>query len=161
MDLIAFNNIKYPAFQSQGNAAQFAIPYAKHFCKGYGVDIGYNNEEWKYPGAIGIDININYEAGNFPHTNLDYIFSSHCLEHIDNWVDILLYWTEKLKKSGIMFLYLPDYSQEYWRPWNNRKHKHIFTAKIIVDLMHDIGYNNIYSSGIDLNNSFMVVGEKG
>ena len=29
MDLIEFNNIKYPAFQSQGNAAQFAIPYAK------------------------------------------------------------------------------------------------------------------------------------
>ena len=56
--------------------------------------------------------------------------------------------------------YLPDYSQEYWRPWNNRKHHHIFTPEIIKDYMIANGYNNVFTSGVDLNSSFMVVGEK-
>lgn len=161
MKLVNFKDKNYPEFQSQGNGAQFAIPYAKHFCKGTGVDIGCNREEWKYPGALAVDPTINeYDALNFPYENLDYIFSSHCLEHLYDWVHVLDYWTSKLKSEGILFLYLPDYSQEYWRPWNNRKHLNIFTPQIISDYMNDNGYKNIYASGVDLNNAFMVVGEK-
>jgi hypothetical protein len=57
-------------------------------------------------------------------------------------------------------LYLPDYSQVYWRPWNNLKHKNIFSPEIIRDFMVDKGYKNIFSSNVDLNNSFMIFGEK-
>ncbi len=70
------------------------------------------------------------------------------------------YWYENLKDGGILFLYLPDYSQEYWRPWNNRKHVNIFSPKIIEDYLSHKNYKNIFVSGIDLNNSFMVVCEK-
>ena len=59
-----------------------------------------------------------------------------------------------------MFLYLPDYSQEYWRPWNNRKHVNIFTPQIIEDYMVDRGYTDIFKSSIDLNNAFMIMGKK-
>jgi hypothetical protein len=59
-----------------------------------------------------------------------------------------------------LFLYLPDYSQEYWRPWNNRKHKNIFSQQIIKDYLLQRGYKNIFISGVDLNNSFMVMCEK-
>lgn len=157
---ITHQGINYPEFQSKGFAAQFAIPYAKHFCEGVGVDIGCMKEEWSFPGSFIVDPSINeYDALNFPWDNLDYIFSSHCLEHITNWVDVLLYWTKKLKSGGVLFLYLPDYSQTYWRPWSNRKHVNIFTPQIIVDFLKDNGYKNIYFSGVDLNNSFMVVAE--
>jgi predicted SAM-dependent methyltransferase len=161
METIIFKNKTYPKFQSEGNAAQFSIPYAKHFCKGTGVDIGCNRLEWMFPGALPVDPAINeYDALNFPYDNLDYIFSSHCLEHLYDWVDVLDYWTSKLKSGGTLFLYLPDYSQEYWKPWNNRKHKNIFTPQIISDYMNENGYTNVFSSGVDLNNAFMVVGEK-
>jgi predicted SAM-dependent methyltransferase len=151
----------YPEFQSKGNAAQFAIPFANHVCTGTGVDVGCNREEWKYPGAYAVDPEINeYDALNFPYDNLDYIFSSHCLEHLNNWVAVLDYWTSKLKSGGVLFLYLPDYSQTYWRPWHNRKHLNIFSSTIIKDYMHDNGYTNIFSSGVDLNNAFMIMGEK-
>ena len=69
------------------------------------------------------------------------------------------YWFEHLKDGGTLFLYLPDFSQEYWRPWNNRKHKHVFTPNIIRDYMIDRGYKNVFVSGVDLNNSFIAVGE--
>lgn len=152
---------EYPEFQSKGYASQFAIPYAKHVCNGVGVDVGCNREEWKFPGSIAVDPLINeYDALNFPYENLDYVFSSHCLEHLIDWVTVLDYWTSKLKSGGTLFLYLPDYSQSYWRPWHNRKHVNIFTPDIIVDYLQDNNYVNIFKSGVDLNNAFMVMGEK-
>jgi predicted SAM-dependent methyltransferase len=151
----------YPSFQSEGNAAQFAIPYAKHVCSGTGVDVGCNRIEWSFPGSLPVDPVINnYDALNFPYSDLDYIFSSHCLEHLQNWVDVLDYWTSKLKIGGVLFLYLPDYSQEYWRPWNNRKHLNIFSPTILKDYLQDRKYNRIFISQVDLNNAFMVMGEK-
>lgn len=162
MELIDFNKDKYPLFQSKGNASQFAIPYALHYCKGTGYDIGFSKEDWKLPIARGIDIIMDdgFNANNLPEENVDFIYSSHCLEHVDNWVETLEYWISKIKSGGILFLYLPDFSQKYWRPWNNRKHKHCFTTEIIYNFLVDNKMKNIYSSGIDLNNSFMIVCEK-
>ena len=162
MKLIEYKGKEYPYFQCEGNAAKFIVPFAKQFCKGRGVDVGCNRIDWGLKGAVPIDPLINnYQALDFPFDNLDYIFSSHCLEHIDNWVEVLEYWETKIKRGGIIFLYLPHYSQEYWRPYNNKKHKHIFTADILKDYFKDRGFINIFGSGVDLNNSFCVVAEKG
>ena len=161
IDIISYKKHKYPSFQSQGNAAQFAIPYAKHVCSGVGIDVGCNRVEWSFPGSLPVDPVINdYDALNFPYDNLDYIFSSHCLEHLYDWVSVLDYWTSKLKIGGVLFLYLPDYSQEYWKPWNNRKHLNIFSPTIIKDYLEDRNYNTIFTSQVDLNNAFMVMAEK-
>jgi hypothetical protein len=162
MDLIKFNQRYYPAFQSEGNSSQFAIPFAKYFCKGKGYDIGCNRLEWAYPGSTPIDLNFQdpWEAYNLPEEKVDYIYSSHCLEHLSDWVAALDYWTSKIKDNGILFLYLPHYNQEYWRPWNNKKHKHVFTPQVINDYMLANNYKNIFYSERDLNDSFMIVGEK-
>ena len=156
---ITFEDIDYPSFQQSGNASQFSIPFAKHFCKGIGYDIGFNNPEWKYPEAIGIDINDSsndFHANNLPDNKVDYIYSSHCLEHLDNWVDTLEYWISKVKTNGVVFLYLPDFSQHYWRPWNNRKHKHVFFPDIFKEFCKSKKLK-YFCSEIDLNNSFMIV----
>lgn len=162
IELVEFKDKKYPSFQAIGNASQFAIPFAKHICKGEGYDIGCMKKEWSFPGSRPIDLSFNdgFHATNLPEKNVDYIFSSHCLEHILDWVSVMDYWYDTLKVGGTLFLYLPDYSQEYWRPWNNRKHFNILTPTIVKDYMEDKGYKNVFVSGIDLNNSFMVFGEK-
>jgi len=164
MQFITFDKEPYPKLQTIGNASQFAIPFAKHFCKGNGFDIGFCKEEWKLQGAIGIDRNLmnEYDANNLPckDDEMDYIYSSHCLEHVEDWVVTLEYWISKLKYGGVVFLYLPDISQKYWRPWNNRKHKHCLTPDILREFMIDHRMKNILVSGIDLNSSFMVVCEK-
>lgn len=188
VDLIEFNGMLYPKFQSMGNAMQFAKPFAQHICKGIGVDVGCNRLEWLFSGELyasdpekysnfsswksaastgthsyPIDPVINgYDALTFPDgcEELDYIISSHCLEHVNDWVDVLDYWHTELKTGGVLFLYLPDYSQEYWKPWNNRKHKNIFTPEIIEDWMKHRKFTHIFRSGVDLNNSFMIFGEK-
>jgi predicted SAM-dependent methyltransferase len=162
IDVIEYKGTNYPKFQTEGNASQFAIPYALHVCKGIGYDIGCMKKEWSFPSSIPIDLSFDddYHALNLPTKGVDYIFSSHCLEHINNWVDVMDYWYDTLNEGGTLFLYLPDYSQEYWRPWNNKKHVNIFTQTIIRDYLTHKGYKNIFVGEIDLNNAFMVMCEK-
>lgn len=160
----------YPAFTASGHASRFAAPFAAEVCKGFGFDVGCGRAEWALPGSVPIDPNVftpntptpgggvirswNYSARCLPGLTckLDYIFSSHCLEHLDDWVGVLEYWRlSYLAPGGVLFLYLPHYDQTYWRPWNNRKHKNIFTPEIISDYMVGAGYKNVFASGRDLN----------
>ena len=163
MEYIEFENDKYPHFQSLGNASQFAIPFAKFFCKGIGYDIGYNKDEWKYPNAIGIDINNlndDYHANNLPDGFVDYIYSSHCLEHLNDWVGALDHWTTRLHKGGIVFLYLPHPDQGYWKPWNNRKHIHLLEPNHIKDYFTAKNFSKVFvTKGYDLNHSYYAVAE--
>jgi SAM-dependent methyltransferase len=164
---IVFKDKQYPEFQAQGFAAQFAFPFAHKICEGNGVDIGCNRFEWKFPNAIPVDpaINPEFHAMNIPDNHLDphgqwdYIFSSHCLEHLDDWTSALLYWKTRLKPGGVLFLYLPHYSQEYWRTWNNRKHKHNLMPEQIHDFFKSTGWVKCFVSGADLNNSFYAIAE--
>jgi SAM-dependent methyltransferase len=162
MDVIKYKDVEYPAYQASGFAARFAFPYAQEVCKGRGYDIGCSRGEWAFPGSIPIDKSIGgcWSAEYLPYDNVDYIFSSHCLEHISDWVSTVKYWTKMLRCGGTLFLYLPHYKQEYWRPWNNAKHRHVFAAETIYDFMAAIGYTHIFCSGRDLNHSFMIHGEK-
>lgn len=162
---IEHNGKTYPSFQAEGFAAKFAIPFALQVCKGYGYDIGCNRPEWALPGAIPIDPAIDshdgYDAYKLDRIKVDYIFSSHCLEHLPNWVDALNYWRYHLAANGVLFLYLPDHSQSYWRPHSNRKHIHAFTPEIIRAYLVDTGWHNVFVSGVDLNNSFIAMAQNG
>ena len=158
---IEFKNSAYPAFQASGNAARFARPFAEEICKGTGYDIGCNRPEWALPGAIQIDpLLCDYDAYNLPDGEVDYIHSSHCLEHLPDWVKALEYWMSKIKTGGTLFLYLPHPDQRYWLPWNNRKHLHSFPPDIIRAFLLDHGWINVFVSQRDLNHSFIAIAEK-
>lgn len=162
IEIVEYKGHKYPLFQTKGFASKYAFPFAEEVCKGVGYDIGCMKPEWSLPGSIPIDLSFEdgYHATNLPDGEVDYIFSSHCLEHVNDWVRILDYWTTKIKSNGTLFLYLPDYSQVYWRPWNNTKHVNIFKPEFIKDYMEANGYKNVFVSGVDLYNAFMAIGEK-
>lgn len=162
IDIVKYNGKTYPKYQTNGFAARFIFPFALEVCKGEGYDIGCNRVEWSFPNSIPIDPNIDkrHNCLNLPKLNVDYIFSSHMLEHVEDWVKVLDYWINCLKNGGILFLYLPDYSQEYWRPWNNRKHINVLTPNVIVDYFKFKNLNKIFSSGTDLYNSFAIFAEK-
>lgn len=160
---------KYPAFQASGNAARFVKEFALEICQpdiNTGYDIGFGNEDWKFhPKAIGIDINQEngYHADNLPAIQVDYIMSSHLLEHVPNYVNTLEYWHSKLKLGGVLFLYLPDMdTQSYWRPWSNRKHVTYLNPEIIERYFSDnaVKWANVFISSHDLNNSFCCIAEK-
>ena len=166
IETIEFSGRSYPKFQSSGYASRFIIPIAREVCKGVGFDIGSGQREWSFPGSIVADPMIvpdcsgGYSATNLPIVDggIDYIFSSHCLEHLSNWISVLDYWITKIRPGGVLFLYLPDSSQGYWA-FGNRKHVNIFTPEIIKGYMVNRGLKNIFVSGVDLNNSFAAMCE--
>ena len=162
MNHVEFQGDKYPLLQTNGNASRFAIPFAKEFCEGNGLDIGCNRPDWAFPGSLPIDLDFDdeYDAYNLPDGKFDYIFSSHCLEHLPDWVGALDYWFEHLKDGGVCFLYLPHFRQQYWRPWNNRKHIHCLLPEMLHGYFTDRGYENFVSEGWDLNHSFYAVAYK-
>lgn len=177
IETIEFNGKSYPALQAKGFASRYAFEFAQTICVGTGVDIGYSNPDWKLFGAKGIDLGkVHYgeddgeriyeevNALNFADNNLDYIFSSHCLEHLPDYVAALDYWHNKLKTGGNLFLYLPnmDY-QEYWNPANNRKHVTYISPSVIQSYFThrtDKWKNVTVTHGYDLNGSFYAIGEK-
>lgn len=188
IETIEFNGKSYPAFQASGNAARFVIPFAKEVCKGNGLDIGANRISWLLPGAIPIDPNFDWEgqgsssldnissrvisdghsAMKLPinvfdkyNGNWDYIFSSHCLEHIEtNWVYVLDYWRDNLKPGGTLFLYLPHRDQEYWLPVHNKKHVHVLYPELLQKYFDLGGWKNVFISERDLNHSFVAMAQK-
>lgn len=168
MDLIEYKGDYYPKFQSEGFAAQFTFSFADKILKGFGYDIGCNNLDWSLPETkdrlvlpIDLVFNDNWDAMNLPEDReIDYIFSSHCLEHLNDWVGVLDYWSSKLPTGGIIYLYLPHRSQKYWQPQNNRKHIHSFTGDELENYFNDRGFKSVLVSGVDLNHSFTIVAEK-
>lgn len=165
---ISFNGSEYPAFQSEGFAAKFAFPFAEAIGIGregqLGYDIGCAKLEWCLGWAHPIDpvIDSIWDAYRLPSKNVDYIFSSHCLEHLRDWVGALDYWATKIKRGGILFLYLPSPEQRYWLPWNNRKHIHSLSPELLAAYFKDrpkLWYNSMVTQGYDLNHSFYAIAE--
>jgi SAM-dependent methyltransferase len=158
----------YPEYLKQGGASQYVAPLAKKFCQGIGLYIGCG--KWPLDGAVGIDINPfnaheDAKCGNalklkVADSSQDYIFSSHCLEHVENPIAALEHWKSKIKAGGILFLYLPHPNMEYWLPQNCRKHLHSWQPSDMARIVSDLGFINVIHSDCDLAWSFCVVGIK-
>lgn len=160
MESYLYQNKKFPEYLKQGNACQYIIPIAKKFCKGKGLDIGGTKEAF-FPDAEIINIaETTLSAFNLPNEKYDYIFSSHCLEHLDDPITALYHWKSRLKKNACLFLYLPHVDMLYWRPENNRKHLHTFYPKIMRDTFQTLGFHDIFFSERDLFYSFAITGKR-
>lgn len=147
----------YPEYLKHGNAMQHIATTAGHFCSGRGVDVGAG--KWPLPGAIPIDLVDGGDAFSLPG-DLDYVFSSHALEHIPDAIGALLHWRDCLKQGGVLFLYLPHGDMRYWHSTKNRKHVHEFDPAQMARMLRDLGFVNVIHSERDLAWSFAVVGFK-
>lgn len=167
MKLINFMGRDYPEFLAHGNHAQYILPIAKQVLKNksLGVDVGCKKLEWAYPGALLVDLTIDdpWHALNLPHYgSLEYIFSSHCLEHIVEWEETLHYWKKALCPGGVIFLYLPHTDQEYWdkRFMTTQRHINNFSpSQIEYYFKYVLKLNNVFASERDSAFSFCVYGE--
>lgn len=148
----------YPSYLKEGNACQFITPMAKHFCKGVGVDVG--SGKWPFPGATPIDLIHGQDWTEVPG-NLDYVFSSHCLEHLDDPINALEFWKCCLKEGGVLFLYLPHPDMTYWKPQNCKKHLHSWQPEEMAKIVKDLGFSNVLHSERDLAWGYAVVGFNG
>jgi SAM-dependent methyltransferase len=155
----------YPEYLNKGNAKSFIEYKALKYCLGKGIDVGAG--DWPLKGAMAVreEERVNaYKLDIFNDDSLDFVFSSHCLEHLYDWRKALILWIKKIKKGGILFLYLPHESMLLWHPhspWVREDHKWILRANEIVKFLRK---NQIeieeFSDRSDIYWSFFVVGRK-
>lgn len=156
----------YPDYITVGGNS-FAIQrVALQYCKGKGIDVGANY--WPLPGSTPIDIErgpgMANIIGDIPAGSQDYVFSSHCLEHIHEWQQALDEWISKIRPGGILFLYLPHPSCKLWHksnPFMAEVHAWVPDPATIVHELEDRGMSIIgKDDGPDHFYSFYVCAQR-
>jgi len=106
----------YPDYLTVGGASWAIQRTALRYCNGQGLDIGASY--WPLPGSVPVDTESGPGLANkiedVPDGSQDYVFSSHCLEHVKEWKAALDIWVGKIKKGGVLFLYLPHPTCMLW-----------------------------------------------
>lgn len=125
------------------------------YMSGNGLDIGYAGYiDGCLPildTAIGVDTNYpGYDGKTLPFTNesQDYVYSSHCLEHINTTVLALREWFRVLKIGGFMVTIVPHhylYEKKAQLPsrWNE-DHKYFFTPGFLLSCIEHALKPNSY-----------------
>lgn len=127
------------------------VPYTK----GRGLDLGCGPNK-AFPHFIGVD-NCHHEQFGyqikpdfkvetcekldaFASQSMDFVFSSHLIEHIENHKAALKEWWRLIKVGGYMVLYYPhkDFYPNIGTPGSNPDHKHDFMPQDIIDVMEDM-----------------------
>jgi SAM-dependent methyltransferase len=114
--------------------------YVRRYLVGEGVDIGGKPDPLALYAELFPQITAiktwDLEDGDaqFMHgvadDSLDFVFSSHCLEHINDPHEALVNWMRILKPGGHLIVAVPDedmYEQGVWPSSHNLGHRHSFT----------------------------------
>jgi ADP-heptose:LPS heptosyltransferase/predicted SAM-dependent methyltransferase len=122
------------------------VPYTR----GKGLDLGAGMTK-PFPHFISIDNGHHEMFGQiirpdircdatdlslFSHSSMDFVFSSHLLEHIQDPVSALREWWRVVKLGGYLILYLPhkDFYPHMGTPGANPDHKHDFVPEDIINI---------------------------
>ena len=124
------------------------VPYTR----GKGLDIGCGQYK-AYSHFIGIDNGKQYGGKNvtdingdgtdlslFADDSLDFVFSSHFLEHVEDYITTLWEWWRVIKPGGHLVLYLPhkDLYPNIGEKGANPAHKHDYHPDDIKTAMVDV-----------------------
>ena len=146
----------------QGNESKKIKYEIVPYTRGYGLDLGCGLSK-PYSHFIGVDvvcpvcsdtrahrpncpgswsINLFHVANHLPifaSQSLDFVFSSHLLEHMDNPGKVLAEWWRLIRQGGHLVLYLPhkNFYPNIGEYGSNPDHKHDFIPKDIVELMKE------------------------
>ena len=111
-----------------------------HFEKylvGNGIDVGAGQDCLTIPN--GSVINWDKKDGNgselkkIENNSLDFVYSSHFLEHVPNLTIAIRNFKRVLKPNGILYFTVPDfelYEKKNWPSNHNKSHKHSFSINI-------------------------------
>src|SRR5436190_13085249 len=141
--------------RSCGNEAGKILWELPAYTRGRGLDVGCGQFK-AYPHFIGVDDYTDTRLfgakikpdvaskadrlGLFEDRSLDFVFSSHLLEHLSEPLKALIEWARVIKDGGHLVLYLPDEDQypKVGEPGANPDHKWDVNYARVVELMDQV-----------------------
>lgn len=107
-----------------------------------GVDNGDHAEHFGSPNAADIIVRTCEKLEIFASASMDFVFSSHLLEHIEDTKATLTEWWRLVRQGGYLILYLPHKAlyPNMGSPDANPTHKHDFLPQDIVAIMREVGF---------------------
>lgn len=118
---------------SKRHASRQASGWFERYLVGEGIDIGCGDDPvtptctpWDLPQG-----DAQVMAG-VPDARFDWVYSSHCLEHMVDPSVALANWWRILKPGGYLIVLVPDedlYEQQNWPPIFNADHKSTWTIR--------------------------------
>lgn len=122
---------------TKGRGLDLGCGQFKAFPHFIGVD---NGHHW---GMKGVDVHVDTceDLSLFADCSMDFVFSSHLLEHIVDTKAALKEWYRVIKDDGYLVLYLPhkELYPNVGQEGANPDHKHDFMPEDIESIMRDIG----------------------
>jgi len=119
------------------------------YTRGKGLDLGCGMNRC-FPHFIGVDNGHHFgeqtvaqifsdcsDLKIFGSQSMDFVFSSHLLEHIENYKAALKEWWRVIKPGGHLVVYLPhkDFYPNIGEEGSNTDHKHDFLPTDIIEAM--------------------------
>lgn len=127
-DLVEYTN---------GRGLDLGCGQFKAFPHFIGVD---NGHHW---GMKGVDVHVDTceDLSLFASQSVDFVFSSHLIEHIVETKKALKEWYRVVKNNGYLILYVPhkELYPNVGKEGANPDHKHDFMPDDIVSLMKEVG----------------------
>ena len=104
------------------------------YLKGNGIDVGCGRDCLKSDNAVVRAWDVNDGDGatldGIKNNSLDFVYSSHFMEHVGNMQQALATYNRVLKKNGILYFVVPDfelYEKKCWPSKFNRSHVRSFS----------------------------------
>lgn len=106
-----------------------------------GIDNGKDTELFGVTMKPDVVVGSCERLSIFASDSIDCVFSSHLLEHVEDYKGALREWWRLVKPGGVLILYLPhaDLYPNIGQPGANPDHKHDFRNEDIVAAMKEIG----------------------
>ena len=136
----------------------------------------------KYALNLNVDVRCDCEKLDpFASQSMDFVFSSHLLEHIEDAEAALREWWRVIKHGGYLVLYLPHagFYPNIGQEGSNPDHKADYRPKDIIEMMKEVGswdlvrsenrcgsddneysFLQIYQKSSDKNHSYSYTNEK-
>jgi SAM-dependent methyltransferase len=114
--------------------------FSTRYFQGYGLDIGPGNDSLalyrEFFPLVNNIVTYDLAQGNAQKLNnindesFDFVYSSHCLEHLHDAHEALINWIRVVKPGGYLIVQVPDedlYEKGIWPSVHNSDHKLTFT----------------------------------
>jgi SAM-dependent methyltransferase len=134
----------------------------RYYLHGHGIDIGCGDDPLLiHEGTVDLWDKEHGDAQKMkgvPDAAYDFVYSSHCLEHLVDVEDALMNWSRIVKIGGFVYFVVPDYQlyeKMQWPSVYNEDHRHSFSISLP---RQKVARKNHWCVPLDLNDALESAG---